>query len=162
MGFPGGAVVKNPPAKLETQVQFLGWGGVLRWQRNRTGRPLSPPQIHQKNVWTLSKSHKTTSECQQWTSGTQKSSPLSLKDVLSMVLYRWRSLEATVKIRLKTRSRRLKSKSWEHQRTPDSREHLSTGAHQTPPYLHWNQAPPKGQQAPEQDIPRKISSNTGT
>ena len=31
--------------------------------------------------------------------------------VLSMVLYRWRSLEATVKIRLKTRSRRLKSKS---------------------------------------------------
>jgi len=29
-------------------------------------------------------------------------------DVLSMVLYRWRGLEATVKIRLKTRSRRLK------------------------------------------------------
>jgi len=28
-------------------------------------------------------------------------------DVLSTVLYRWRSLEATVKIRLKTRSRRL-------------------------------------------------------
>ena len=23
---------------------------VLRWQRNRTGRPLSSPQIHQKNV----------------------------------------------------------------------------------------------------------------
>ena len=32
-------------------------------------------------------------------------------DVLSSVLYRWRSLEATVKIRLKIRSRRLKSKS---------------------------------------------------
>ena len=32
-------------------------------------------------------------------------------DVLSSVLYRWRSLEATVKIKLKTRSRRLKSKS---------------------------------------------------
>ena len=30
------------------------------------------------------------------------------------------------------------------------------------PYLHWNQAPPKGQQVPEQDIPRKFSSNTGT
>ena len=44
-------------------------------------------------------------------------------DVLSSVLYRWRSLEATVKIKLKTRSRRLKSKSWEHQRTPESREH---------------------------------------
>ena len=43
--------------------------------------------------------------------------------VLSTVLYRWRSLDATVKIRLKTRSRRLKFESWEHQRTPDSREH---------------------------------------
>ena len=32
-----------------------------------------------------------------------------------MVLYRRRSLETTVKIKLKTRSRRLKSKSWEHQ-----------------------------------------------
>ena len=32
-------------------------------------------------------------------------------DVLSSVLYRWRNLEATVKIKLKTRSRRLKSKA---------------------------------------------------
>ena len=48
---------------------------------------------------------------------------ISNLDVLSLVLYRWRSLEATVKIKLKTRSRRLKSKSGEHQRTPDSREH---------------------------------------
>ena len=32
-------------------------------------------------------------------------------DVLSLVLYRWRNLEATVKIRVKSRSRRLKSKS---------------------------------------------------
>ena len=32
-------------------------------------------------------------------------------DVLSSVLYRWRRLEATVRIRLKTRGRRLKSKS---------------------------------------------------
>ena len=23
---------------------------VIRWWRNRTGRPLSPPQIHQKNI----------------------------------------------------------------------------------------------------------------
>ena len=44
-------------------------------------------------------------------------------DVLSTVLYRRRSLETTVKIRRKTRSKRLKSKSWEHQRTLDSREH---------------------------------------
>ena len=36
---------------------------------------------------------------------------ISNLDVLSSVLYRWRSLEATVKIKLKTRSRRIKSKS---------------------------------------------------
>ena len=44
-------------------------------------------------------------------------------DVLSPVLYRWRSLEATVRIRLKSRDRRLNIKTWEHQRTPDSREY---------------------------------------
>ena len=54
-------------------------GAILRWQRNRIGRPLSPRQIHQKNIWTLSKFHKTTSECWQRTSSTQKSSPLSSK-----------------------------------------------------------------------------------
>ena len=43
------------------------------------GIPLSPPKIHQKNSKTLSKFHKTTPECQQRTSGTQKSSPLSSK-----------------------------------------------------------------------------------
>ena len=29
MGFPGGSVVKNPPAKQETQVQSLGQEGPL-------------------------------------------------------------------------------------------------------------------------------------
>ena len=43
------------------------------------GRPLFVTQIHQKNIWKLSKLHKTTSECRQRTSGTQKSSPLPLK-----------------------------------------------------------------------------------
>ena len=52
---------------------------VLRWWRNRTGRPLSPSQIHQKNISTLSKFHKRTSECWQRTSGTQKSRSLSSK-----------------------------------------------------------------------------------
>ena len=52
---------------------------VLRWQRNRTGRPLSPSQIHQKNISTLSKFHKTTSECWQRTSGTQQSRSLASK-----------------------------------------------------------------------------------
>ena len=64
---------------LKPEWKKQGRGAVLRWQRNRMGRPLSPPQIHQKNIWTLSKFHKTTSECWQRTSGTQKSSPLSLK-----------------------------------------------------------------------------------
>ena len=43
------------------------------------GRPFSPPQIHQKNISTPSKFHKTTSECRQRTSGIQKSSSLSSK-----------------------------------------------------------------------------------
>ena len=50
-------------------------------------------------------------------------------DVLSLVLYGWRILEDTVRIRLKTRGRRLKSKTWEHQKTTHSREHQSTRAH---------------------------------
>ena len=44
-------------------------------------------------------------------------------DVLSSVLYWWRILEATVRIRLKARGRRLNSRTSEHQRTPDSRKH---------------------------------------
>ena len=50
-----------------------------RWQRNRTGRTLSPLQIHQKIIWMLSNFHKTTSECWQRTPGTQKGSPISSK-----------------------------------------------------------------------------------
>ena len=54
-------------------------GVVLRWRRNRTGRPLSPSKIHQKNISMLSKFHKTTSECWQRTSGTQQSRSLASK-----------------------------------------------------------------------------------
>ena len=54
-------------------------GAVLRWWRNRMGRPLSPSKIHQKNISTLSKFHKTTSECWQRTSGTQQSRSLASK-----------------------------------------------------------------------------------
>ena len=54
-------------------------GGETRWWRNRMGRLLSPPQIHKKNIWTPSKFNKTTSECRQRTSGTQKSSTFSSK-----------------------------------------------------------------------------------
>ena len=34
----------------------------VRWWRNRTGRPLSPLQIHRKNIWTLSKLLETISD----------------------------------------------------------------------------------------------------
>ena len=54
-------------------------GVVPRWRRNRMGRPLSPPQIHQKIIWVLSNFHKTTSEHWQRTSGSQKGSPFSSK-----------------------------------------------------------------------------------
>ena len=37
-------------------------GEEPRWRRNRTGRPLSLLQIHQKNNWRHSKLHKTTSD----------------------------------------------------------------------------------------------------
>ena len=43
------------------------------------GRPLFPPQFHQKNISTLSKFYKTTSECWQRISGTQKGRSLSSK-----------------------------------------------------------------------------------
>ena len=65
---------------------------VLGWQRNRMGRPLSPSQIHQKNISMLSKFHKTTSECWQRTSGIQKSRSLSSKTVnLSGYPSMWRN-----------------------------------------------------------------------
>ena len=51
----------------------------LRWWKNRTGRPLSPTQIHQKIIWMLSNFHKTTSEHWRRTPGTQKGSPFSSK-----------------------------------------------------------------------------------
>ena len=50
--------------------------------------------------------------------------PLTINlEVLLSVLYSWRCLEATGRIRLKARGRRLKPKTWEHQRTHDYREY---------------------------------------
>ena len=93
-------------------------------------RPLFPPQIHQKNISKLSKiSQKNfwmlaedtrhpekqiivfkNSELLWGSLNVEKLFIFNL-NVLSTVLYRRRSFETTVKIRLKTRSRRLKSKS---------------------------------------------------
>ena len=44
-------------------------------------------------------------------------------EVLLSVLYSWRSLETTGRIKLKSRGRRLKPKTWEHQKTPEYTEH---------------------------------------
>ena len=55
-------------------------GMVPRWQRNRMGRPLSPPKIHQKIIWMLSDFHKTTSDAAK-TPGTQKGSRYLQKEV---------------------------------------------------------------------------------
>ena len=69
----------KPHGKLLRWLMWIYQETIRRWRWSRTGRPLSPPQSHQKNIWTLSKFHKTTSGCRQRTSGTQKSSPLSSK-----------------------------------------------------------------------------------
>ena len=68
-------------------IKNLPGSTVLRLWKNRMGRPLSPSQIHQKIIWTLSKFHKTTSERWQRTPGTQKGSPLSLK--WGRTKYKW-------------------------------------------------------------------------
>ena len=66
-----------------------------RWRRNRTGRPLSPSQIPQKNISTQSKLHKTTSVGWQRTSGNQKSRPLSSNTVnLSECPSMWRNFSS--------------------------------------------------------------------
>ena len=51
------AYYKKTTARLCTS--YLPCKEEPRWWRNRTGRPLSPLQIHQKN-WTLRKLHKVT------------------------------------------------------------------------------------------------------
>ena len=55
-----GAITHLEPDILECEVKWAlgsmtmnkasGGGAVLRWLRNRMGRSLSPPQIHQKNI----------------------------------------------------------------------------------------------------------------
>ena len=64
---------------MENKFKSTCGGSRKRWWRNRTGRPLSPSQIPQKNISTPSKLHKTTSVGWQRTSGNQKSRPLSSK-----------------------------------------------------------------------------------
>ena len=50
-----------------------------RWWRNRTGRPFSPSQTHQKIICMWSNSHRTTSEHWKRTPDTQKGKAISLE-----------------------------------------------------------------------------------
>ena len=60
--------------EVELPKQILWWSQEMRgspkMMENRMGKPLSPPQIHQKTTWMLSKHHKTTSEHWRRTPGT--------------------------------------------------------------------------------------------
>ena len=73
--------LQSPSAVILEPKKIKSQGEVLRWWRNRMGRPLSPPQIHWKIIWTLSKYHKATSERWRRTSGTQKGSHCLWKEV---------------------------------------------------------------------------------
>ena len=54
---------------------------VLRWWRNKTERPFSPPRIHWKIIWMLSKFHKTTSERRRGHQATRKAAHSLWKEV---------------------------------------------------------------------------------
>ena len=65
LGFPGGAVVKNPPG-----------GGASRWRKSKTRRSPSSPQIHQKYIYMWNNSYRTCTERWQKTSDLPKGKKL--------------------------------------------------------------------------------------
>lgn len=69
---------------------------VPRWWRNRTGRPLSPLQIHQKIIWMLRNFQKTASEFWQRTPGTEKGSPISSKKLWVIKPRLWPRLNSSL------------------------------------------------------------------
>ena len=46
----GNIILMKRDLMLPHKVRNKAKEEELRWQRSRTGRPLSPPQIHQKNI----------------------------------------------------------------------------------------------------------------
>ena len=48
-GFPGGSVIKNPPAMQETQVQSLGWEDPLEGMAAHQYSCLKNPMV--KGAW---------------------------------------------------------------------------------------------------------------
>ena len=78
-GYNSYLAIWKPGRQLSSEPHHSGV--TLRWQRYRSGRSLSPPQIHWKIIWMLNRFHKTTSEHWRRTSSTQKGSPFSSKEV---------------------------------------------------------------------------------
>ena len=58
--------------EVKWALKYYCGQAVPRWQRNRMGRPLSPPQIHQKIICMCSNFYKTTFDCWWRTPDTQK------------------------------------------------------------------------------------------
>ena len=58
--------------EVKWALKYYCGQAVPRWQRNRMGRPLSPPQIHQKIICMWSNFYKTTFDCWWRTPDTQK------------------------------------------------------------------------------------------
>ena len=52
---------KNTVSGVTLKIHFYKFLGMVpRWWRNKTGSTFSPPQIHQKIIWMMSKFHKAT------------------------------------------------------------------------------------------------------
>ena len=100
------------------EKEMATYSSVLAWRIPGMEEPGGLPSMgsqrvrHSFSSWSpLSPSSLFSSPCTSLVSLTVEKLFIINLDVLSSVLYRWRSLEATVRIRLKTRGRKLKSKS---------------------------------------------------
>ena len=51
LGFPGGSVVKNTPAKQETLIQSLGWEDPLEKEMATHSSILAPGNIMDRGAW---------------------------------------------------------------------------------------------------------------
>ena len=64
--------------------KFCSEGSPMMAEK-QVGRPLSPPQIHQKIIWMLSNFHKTTSECSRRTPAPRKAAHSLQKEVVQNI-----------------------------------------------------------------------------
>ena len=61
--------------KKNSKYKTFSWG-PSRWQRNKTWRSPSSPQIHQKYIYMWNNSYRTPTECRQKTSDFPKGNKL--------------------------------------------------------------------------------------